>query len=350
MGGFDLHLKIIEKQNSFSLIFNRLGRYEMKRKKQIDFLGIGAQKCGTTWLYYNLTRIQEFSLSPIKEIHYFDRSPEYPSPSWLSETLLVNRIKKPKYFLNAIKRIYSSRKQSWKLSKFYIKWFFSNYSDNWYLSLFKDFEGFTGEITPSYSILNKEDIKKIHRLLPDVKIVLMLRNPIDRAWSHYRHTTTKMKDFNFEEVHYDEVIKFMETKDQSLRSDYISAINNYINVFREEQILICFYDAISDDPKMLLNDILNHICGNIPISISHLSLEKKINVSRTIECPKQIEEYLKDRYYDQIKELSEKYGGYFTKWYKESYTEECVDKDTILLPTMYIKRSIRDASAEGVPI
>ena len=38
-----------------------------------DFLGIGAQKAGTTWLHENLRRHPELFLPEEKELHYFDR-------------------------------------------------------------------------------------------------------------------------------------------------------------------------------------------------------------------------------------------------------------------------------------
>ena len=307
-------------------------------KKQIDFLGIGAQKAGTSWLYSNLKQIPEFSLPPIKELHYFDRSRSYPSPNGLAETLLANRIRQKKYFLNAVYRVLKVVKHiNWKLSIFYLKWFFTDYSDQWYLSLFKGFEGYTGEITPSYSILNKEDIRRIHNLQPDAKLILMLRNPIERAWSQYRFSLRKKKNFDIGKVSTADIIKYMESDAQSLRSEYIRTIDNYSSIFPKEQILICFYDAILDNPKALMNNILKHVCGEAPISINHLNLKSVVNKSIVVDRPKEVEAYLKNRYYPQIKELSEKYGGYFTKWYEESYLDNSTSENKELLPTMYMK-------------
>ncbi len=41
-----------------------------------DFVGIGAQKAGTTWLYHNLRAHPEIWMPPRKEIHYFNRMGE----------------------------------------------------------------------------------------------------------------------------------------------------------------------------------------------------------------------------------------------------------------------------------
>ncbi|WP_431130356.1 hypothetical protein, partial [Flagellimonas flava] len=71
-------------------------------------------------------------------------------------------------------------KGNMKLVAFSFKWFFSDYSDEWYKSIFAPFKGLKGEITPSYSMLSKEDISRMYAMAPTAKLVLMLRDPIDR--------------------------------------------------------------------------------------------------------------------------------------------------------------------------
>ena len=322
---------------SINVIFENAIKNEMKQKKNIDFFGIGTQKSGTTWLHYILNNIPEFSLPPVKELHYFDRSPNYPSPNYLSEDLFLNRILKTNWLKVCYKTLISIIQRDWKSVLFYFKWNFSNYSDTWYLSLFHHFRGFTGEITPSYSILSQEDIKRIHKLIPNAKLVLMLRNPIERAWSGYRHYNKRIPNFNFDTVTNEEIIEFMESEYQTFRSDYVRTLNNYLKVFPNEQILIGFYDAIVDDPTSLLNNILKHICGNTKVSIKHLNLKKRVNKSPSFKCPPEVKEYLKLKYHDQIKELSDKYDGYFTKWYEDAYSEKFSNKNIKLMPTVFAK-------------
>lgn len=303
-------------------------------ERKIDFLCIGAQKSGTSWLYKNLQDIEEFSLPQVKEIHYFDRSSTYPSPSKKS---FSSRVLNPKYVARAIGSIVKAIFQrNFNKAAFVFKWNFAlNYNDKWYLSLFKNLKGYKGEITPSYSILEKEDIKKIHKLLPDVKLILMLRNPIDRAWSHYRSGVSKTYKFDINNLDSSEIIKFMKSEEQTMRSNYLRTIDNYLEVFKKEQLLICFYDAIIDCSDILIKDILHHICGENSIAINHLNLRENVSVTRNkVNCPEEVKEFLKETYYHQIKELSEKYGGYFTKWYEEIYNEGILDKKRTFTSTL----------------
>ena len=58
----------------------------------VDFLGIGVQKAASSWLHENLRNHPEIWVPPRKELHYFDRLPEYPTPSYLASKNLIYRL------------------------------------------------------------------------------------------------------------------------------------------------------------------------------------------------------------------------------------------------------------------
>ena len=91
----------------------------------IDFLCIGAQKAGTTWLFNRLNELPEFTLLPVKEVHYFDRNPRYYSPNTLSITNLSERIMDTKWKEEAITKLNSFSEESFEHS-WYQKWYFSD--------------------------------------------------------------------------------------------------------------------------------------------------------------------------------------------------------------------------------
>lgn len=292
--------------------------------KKVDFIGIGAQKAGTTWLYENLSKIQEFDMPPIKELHYFDRSELYISISKLKITSFWQRITKFWYAKKAIRTIIRTfikglKTGNFKTFHFFRKLYLSTYNDKWYKSLFSKYTGYTGEITPAYMFLEEKDIQIIYKINPQIKIVFLLRNPIERAWSHYRFHNRNDSSFCVDEVDPAKIIEFMESKEQVLRSDYLGSIRNYHKYFNKDQILIGFYDAISDNPKELMKNILDHITNCEEISFNYLNLQEKVNVSPRINCPEEVMSHLKIKYHDQIKKLSEIYGGYCSLWYYNTY-------------------------------
>jgi len=161
-----------------------------------DFLGIGAQKAGTTWLWAQLKQRSDVWMPERKEIHYFDR--HIPEPNYLAEKRLTARLfgREPQH--RAWRQMmWADFRQSWgKRDLHSLRWqaqfYFGRIDDDWYHSLFPQDENLLcGEITPAYSILPEENVAQIARSLPNLKILLLLRNPIERAWSQVRFDWTR---------------------------------------------------------------------------------------------------------------------------------------------------------------
>ena len=294
--------------------------------KKIDFFCIGAQKSGTSWLYYRLNDLSDFSLPYIKELHYFDRSTCYPSPNKWSKLKLAERIFNCQLMYNAILEISSAiYRFNWHKTKWMLNWHLSKIDDSWYESLFSNLDGITGDITPAYSILEIEDVKKMHAVSPDAKIIFLLRNPVRRAISQFRFYY-QSRDISNIGLNDETIIEFIEDQTQTLRSNYLRTINIYSKVFKRSNILIAFYDAIIDQPDKLLSGIVNFLGGN-ESNIDSRILLKKINVSKKIAISSNIEEYLKEKYKPLIKKLSSIFGGYCKKWEDELNNNKVESKE-----------------------
>ena len=285
---------------------------------KIDFLGIGAQKGGTTWLFKRMKELSGFTLPYIKELHYFDRSKNYPTSVELSEELLIERLINIHFIKRSVYGIFINtvRTKDIKKIKWFIKWYYSNYNDNWYLSLFNSFKGITGEISPSYALLKNEDIEKMYQLLPNTKIIFLIRNPIDRAWSHYRFQVRLWgNDRIDEEMLREEKIKeYFNDYNRHLRSNYILTIDRYLKYYNSGQLLIGFYDAIQDQPEKLLEEIVRFLKGDVSKIKEECNFYKKDNVSPSMKMPDEIRTYLVKEYKPIMEELALRYGGYCQKW------------------------------------
>ena len=111
--------------------------------KNPDFIIAGYQKCGTTALWKNLQQHPKIYMAS-RLLHAI---PKYPEIDFFNERIKTS---------------------TWKRGF------------DWYKSLFK--EGFVcGEKSPSYHVV----AERLQRYLPDVKIIMSLRNPTDRAFSAY---------------------------------------------------------------------------------------------------------------------------------------------------------------------
>jgi len=292
--------------NKIRFAVNFIIKIQKLKEQKINFLGIGAQKSGTSWLYRQFEKSNQIQLPPIKELHYFDRSKKYPSPNFLTQTRLLSRIVNPKWTIQALQKTFNDKKDR----QWYKNWFFSDYTDEWYLSLFKDYYKCKGEITPAYAILEEKDVAKMSELLGnETKIIFLLRNPIERSWSSYKYKF-KVNDFKEENIHHAK--KYFLTDEHLLRSQYSKTIQLYNKYF--DTVCVGFFDAIVDDPKKLLQDIFQYLkLDNSEIN-QFSGLHKRVNLSKTIKIPKSLESILKEMHSSEISELALSYGGYFKKW------------------------------------
>src|SRR5213082_2952678 len=129
-----------------------------------DFLCIGAHKGGTTWLYQQLDSHPDFWMPPFKELHYFDQLAgvqRASSPRCRDERDLR--------FLESIKSL--SAKPYMDLEH--------------YARLFEPKASLlSGDISPSYSTLSNQVIRRVVEYFPTLKVIFLARDPVERVWSH----------------------------------------------------------------------------------------------------------------------------------------------------------------------
>lgn len=172
-----------------------------------NFIIPGAQKSGTTALRIYLAQHPEIFMAN-KEIHFFDNDENYK-----------------------------------KGIEGYEKFF-----DGW------KGEKAIGEKTPNYLYYEKAP-ERIYKLLPDVKLIFVLRNPVDRAYSHYRHNVRigqetlsfeKAIEKEEERIKNPRLKKIYSYKD---RGKYIIQIKRYAEYFPKSQMLFLLAEDLKDDRK-----------------------------------------------------------------------------------------------------
>jgi len=286
--------------------------------RKIDFLGIGAHKCATTWLWYVLRSHEQVWVPHKKEIHYFDRNPEYPSTCELNTSKLVSRL----VGLNECDRLWRKTmifdvaggvaKLDFQRLRWCWKFYFHDITDDWYVSLFADrAEEIVGEITPSYSMLSVKDITHIRELFPELKIIFLMRDPVVGAWSHIGFDAGLGKINDVEDL--EEVKTYLSSPVVTRRGDYVSTINNWQTVFPAEQVFLGFYDDIRKEPTDFLKR-LSDFLGIDSAFFPTQSVKKNVGVSQSRPMPGEIRTYLTEKYLEDMEFLSDKLGGASTIW------------------------------------
>lgn len=238
-----------------------------------DFLGIGAQKAGTSWLHRNLKSHPEIFLPAQKELHFFDISFRYTT----------------------LRKYASNFKLGGQLVK--------------------------GEFTPAYSFIPVERIQFIQTVMPNVKLIFMMRNPVDRAWSQALMNLVFMPNRKFIEVGEDEFFAHFTALRSVTRGDYQSILSNWLSVFPPEQLYINFFEEIENNPKRLLSEIFEHIGVSKNVGWDAFPYNQIINKGPDISMPVKYRKFLQDMYYQDIEILYERFGQPVAPW-RISQTDE----------------------------
>lgn len=185
-----------------------------------DFLIIGVQKGGTTSLHSYLTQHPQIAMASLrKELHYFDREKNKPYPE-----------------------------------------------HSWYLSQFShDDTLMRGETTPAYCY-HPQALNRIYEFDPKLKLIMILRNPVNRAISHYwmsrSRNQEKLPMWEAFTTETERLRKFpLRHKRFSylVRGKYIQQINRIHELFPEEQLLLIKSEDLQREPQPTLKHVTDFL-------------------------------------------------------------------------------------------
>lgn len=160
----------------------------------IVFLCVGAAKAGTSWVHAHLSAHPECHFRAIKELHYFD-------------ALEGKRLAKERdRHLAEQERVRGwaggapNARQSERL-KDRADWIdvlsLGHENTDAYLDYLKggaDGARVVGEVTPAYALLPQGRLKTLAQMAPDVRVLYLLRDPVERLWSHVRMIAARRDD------------------------------------------------------------------------------------------------------------------------------------------------------------
>ena len=195
-----------------------------------NFFIVGARKCGTTSLYFYLKEIPGVYMSSIKELFYF--APHAVQ----TDAFDVIRDKKE------------------------------------YLRFFQKAKGYTaiGEATPGY-LWDPDAPKLIHQAVPHARIIMILRDPIERAYSNYLMFT---KYGGIKSSFYDELMRDYKSQEKLYGASqlyiefgmYYEQVKRYFDIFGREQVKVIIFEEFIQHIEQTVNEVLAFLGVNYTVS------------------------------------------------------------------------------------
>jgi hypothetical protein len=239
-------------------------------------------RCGSTWLYQVLRCHPDIRLSDRKEMNFF----------FMREML--------------------------------------HHDLDWYEAHFEPGNGdelkpVRGEISPLYARLKAWQVRRIADLLPDLRIILTLRHPIERVWSQALLEFGYLAHRDLPTVRSVEFLRQVERARNMLSSDYCRTIRIWSRAFGRDALHIDFFDRLRDDPETYVNGILRHIGAGTPWAVPAKFMTTKVHGTNSLvghnpEIPEVVQWYIADRLLEPTERVDELLQGRVSNWVREMRT------------------------------
>jgi hypothetical protein len=192
-----------------------------------DFLIVGETKCGSTTLWELLRRHPQVFLPERKEIHFF---------SSYSEHRAVGRLERDG--LDPYRALFAGAQPGQRC----------------------------GEATPSY-LFDEGACERIRSVLPEVRLLAIVREPVARTWSHYWHQVRAGRErLGFEAALAAEVgrigagdVDARSHYSYQARGRYVESLLRYAGCFSRAQLCVVFLEELRSDPRAVLARVCAHL-------------------------------------------------------------------------------------------
>lgn len=229
-----------------------------------DFLIIGPQRTGTTWLHQILRKHPEVLLAEPKELFFFSRLKDRDSPKFQSALL------------------------DWYLDHFRDRWPRWAYKQARTLARFGTLyrPKIRGEATASYAAMDRDLIEEVAALRPDVKVLMMVRNPVERAWSHAKKDLSRNRGREAGEITDAEWEAFFRDPYQMRCADYERNIANWRECLGAGNVFLGTFEEVQENPAALLERVTRFLgVSDDPRFVDPELLRSQVNPTGRSEVP-----------------------------------------------------------------
>lgn len=272
-----------------------------------DFICVGAQKAATTWLYDALSRTPGVFLPRIKELHYFSELYSIDAKRFGPK----HRIEQ----IDHIRRFHTARNTGSEYERMVLDQLkhieAGPLDDDWYRGIFEfahDNE-VCGEICPCYMSLPVRGVRHVLSINPLMRILILVRDPIERLWSHMRmHAKSGHVQLDNQAL----VQGNAEMGPYLRYTDYATAIPRWESMAADGRVKVMLYDQIRDQTNAAVDEILSFI--GMPGAKTNADIHRNVFSGAPSEFPTELHAMLLEKLRPQYDFLSDRFPAQTNAW------------------------------------
>jgi Sulfotransferase family len=198
---------------------------------------------------------------------------------------------------------------------------------DWYAAHFAPENGgepkpIRGEISPRYARLKAWHVRQIAKLMPDLRIILTVRHPIERVWSQTLYDFGRLQRRDIRQVGLTDLLRQLERPRSRLSSDYARTIRIWSYVFGKDAVRVDLFDELCSDPQRYVNGVLQHIGAATPWTLPTKFLREKVLATKSVidherEIPELVRWYIADQLLESTGQLNQILDGRVSAWVDE---------------------------------
>ena len=272
-----------------------------------DFICIGMPKAGTGWLFDQLQCHSDFWMPPLKGLHYLDSEiPKMKHAQLRLERSRTGSGRRRKMeardyaFLEEAARSGGAARDMER-----------------YIALFR-FKGnlLSGDITAPYASLKEDQIRSVATHLPNVKIVLLVRDPIARVWSNismaYREGRFDAALLSDPDAFRDHIANSEMLLERSFPT---KIVDRWRRCAPDVQFRWFLFDDIVEEPDKARREIILYLGADVSKKSGELGAEhNRKGGTEKLELTPEIETILADHFADEIRRCADLFGGAARNW------------------------------------
>lgn len=266
-------------------------------ERKPDFLCIGSEKAGTTWLWHWMKKHPKIGVPASKELRFFSSGDSWDSGHFSALTRFLenpNEVPRGPRFKNELAE--------------QIRLYFGGLPA--YLRIFGNMsESVVGEISPQYCALPSSKVHWLHSTLPDAKIIYMLRDPADRLLSGAR-MVLKQDGLEINDAN---ILRYAADPMQRQLSNAAKHIDSFETLYGPEKIKVVFFEDIADRPSETFDGICEFL-GVGAMNFSSFEMSTKINKGVPREIPEKAVLAVRNSLSSIYNELEKRYPEQVENW------------------------------------